>query len=108
MIDIRHISLKLHVSKEIVSEHRFHPVRKWRFDYAHVPTKTAIEIEGGAHSNGRHTRGTGFINDMEKYNAAIELGWVVLRYTPQQIKTQNAIDQIRNVINFRQTYYESI
>lgn len=104
MIDIRHISLKLHISNDIVTEYRFHAVRKWRFDYAHVETKTAIEIEGGAYSGGRHTRGKGYINDMEKYNSAIELGWVVLRYTPDQIKSQKAIDQIKYVINFRKTY----
>lgn len=104
MIDICHISLKLHVSKDIVSEYRFHAVRKWRFDYAHVETKTAIEIEGGAFSGGRHTRGKGYINDMEKYNAAIELGWVVLRYTPQQIAKKKYMEQIKNVINFRKTY----
>jgi hypothetical protein len=45
----------------------------------------ALEVEGGAWSGGRHTRGAGFLGDMEKYNAAAILGWCVLRCTPQQL-----------------------
>lgn len=64
---------------EIVKEHRFIETRRWRFDFAHPTTMTAIEIEGGAWSGGRHTRGAGFIGDAEKYNTAAELGWTVFR-----------------------------
>lgn len=63
----------------LTPEHRFHPTRKWRFDYAHLPTKTAIEIDGGVHSAGRHTRGSGFIADCEKLRAATFLHWRILR-----------------------------
>lgn len=86
---------------EFTAEHKFHPKRKWRFDLAHLASKTAIEIEGGAYISGRHTRGYGFVNDMEKYNAAAELGWVVLRYTPQQMKELETIQQIERIINMR-------
>lgn len=40
----------------------------------------AVEIEGGVWSGGRHTRGSGFVQDCEKYNAAVEMGWRVLRF----------------------------
>ncbi len=70
---------------DIVREFRFHPTRMWRSDYALPDKKILIEIEGGAWSGGRHTRGKGFIADMEKYNAAAMLGYRILRYTPQQI-----------------------
>ncbi len=60
-------------------EVRFHQVRKWRLDYCHIPTRTAIELEGGAYSKGRHTRGKGFVADCEKYNAAAALGYTVFR-----------------------------
>lgn len=56
--------------------------RKWRFDYAHPGLKIAVEIEGGIWINGRHIRGRGYKNDMEKYNRAQVLGWKVLRYEP--------------------------
>lgn len=32
---------------DIIPEYRFHPTRKWRFDFAIPHIKVAIEIEGG-------------------------------------------------------------
>lgn len=65
-------------------EHKFHDERRWRFDYVVSGKKIAVEIDGGVWSNkgagGRHNRGTGFIKDMEKYNAAAKLGYRILRY----------------------------
>jgi very-short-patch-repair endonuclease len=66
-----------------VAEHRFHPVRKWRFDYAILKHHIAIEIEGGVFAGGRHTTGVGYKGDCEKYNEATILGWRVLRYTKE-------------------------
>jgi len=62
-------------------QYRFHPKRKWVFDFAWPPVKLAVEIEGGTWSNGRHTRGSGFEGDCEKYNTAALDGWLVLRFT---------------------------
>ncbi len=62
-------------------EFRFHPSRKWRSDFAHIPSRTLIEIEGGIWINGRHNRAPGFIADMEKYNEATLAGWRVFRLT---------------------------
>ena len=69
-------------------EHKFHPNRRWRFDFAHLPTMTAFECDGGTWANGRHTRGAGFAADCEKYNAAALLGWRVFRFTSDML--QNA------------------
>jgi len=63
-------------------EYRFHPSRRWRFDYAWPSRMIALEIEGGVWTGGRHTRGAGFLGDMEKYNAATLMGWKVLRCVP--------------------------
>ncbi len=67
-----------------VAEYKFHPTRRWRFDFCNPLHKMAVEIDGAVWSNGRHTRGSGFIKDMEKLNAAAVLGYSVLRFTPQQ------------------------
>ena len=75
--------------------------RRWRFDYAIPAKKIAIEIEGGVWTRGRHTRGAGFMRDMEKYNMAVELGWVVLRYTPDQEFNEKTIQQIKNTLEVR-------
>jgi len=64
---------------QLEREYQFHPERKWRFDFAHPYTQTAFEVEGGVWSQGRHTRGAGFIEDCEKYNEAARLGWTVVR-----------------------------
>jgi len=70
------------------TEYKFHPDRKWRFDFAFPKDKIAIEVEGGLFTQGRHTRGRGYIQDMQKYNAATILGWRVLRYGTGQINDQ--------------------
>ena len=59
--------------------------RQWRFDFAHVASRTAVEIDGGAFTQGRHTRGRGFEQDMEKLNTAQEQGWHVFRLTERLI-----------------------
>jgi hypothetical protein len=38
-----------------------------------------IEIEGAVWTNGRHTRGSGFVKDMEKYNTATAMGFKLIR-----------------------------
>lgn len=67
------------------AEFRFAPPRKWRFDYAWPEQKIALEIEGGIWTGGRHTRASGFLKDVEKYNEAAILGWRILRCQPKEI-----------------------
>jgi very-short-patch-repair endonuclease len=76
-------------------EFRFHDVRKWRFDFAWFDRKLAVEVEGAIFAMSRHTRGVGFTQDAEKYNAAVLLGWRVLRFTHVQIKSGEALKTIR-------------
>ena len=66
-------------------EYRFHPTRKWRSDFAHLPSRTLIEIEGGIWVRGRHNSPKGFIADAEKYLEAALCGWRVLRLVDRQI-----------------------
>ena len=68
-------------------EFRFHPTRKWRADFAHLPSRTLIEIEGGIWVRGRHTSPRGFAADAEKYLEATLAGWRVIRLVDDQIKT---------------------
>ena len=68
-------------------ELRFDPVRRWRFDYGWPAQKVALEVDGAVWTKGRHTRGAGFMKDLEKLNAAQLAGWKVFRCTPQTIHT---------------------
>ena len=83
---------------DCIAEYRFHDVRKWRFDYAILDKniKIAIEVEGAIWTNGRHTRGSGFIKDMEKYNTATALGWKIIRIQPK--KYGDAIKYIEMIL----------
>jgi very-short-patch-repair endonuclease len=78
---------------ELVEEYQFHPTRRWRADFAHLESKTLIEIEGGAFG-GRHTRGKGFVEDLDKYASAWLHGYTVLRIGAHQVRG----DIIRAVI----------
>lgn len=71
-----------------VFELQFAPPRKFRFDLAWPDKKVALEIEGGVWIGGRHTRGSGFLRDMEKYNLAALSGWTVLRCVPRNLFTR--------------------
>lgn len=84
-------------------EYQFAPERKWKFDLASVAIHVAVEFEGGTYDAGRHTRGSGYERDCEKYNAAIERGWVVLRYTTQMLRRDpsGVVAQVRAVIEAR-------
>ena len=79
------------------AEFRFHPRRRWRFDwlFAH---RVALEIEGGAWTRGRHTRGKGFVADLEKYNEAQLAGYVVLRVTPEQVNSGEAFALVKRAL----------
>lgn len=79
-------------------EYRFHPQRRWRFDFAWPEERVAVEIEGGAWVNGRHTRGSGFGEDCRKYNEAVVLGWRVLRVTGEHIENGSAMNWLMRML----------
>jgi len=79
-------------------EFQFNKDRKWRADFYLVGTKILIEVEGGIWSGGRHTRGKGYLGDMEKYNSAAALGYQVYRFSTEQVKSGLAIEQILKLI----------
>jgi len=85
---------------EVTPEYKFHAERKWRFDYVILSHKIAIEVEGGVWSNGRHTRGSGFVKDMEKYNEAARLGYRLIRVQPQELLTGYTISLIEDIASF--------
>lgn len=81
-----------------VRNYRFHMERRWAADFGFLEYRLLVEIEGGTRSGGRHVRGTGYENDCEKYNAATEDGWTVLRYTGRMVRTGHAIRQVTRVL----------
>jgi len=79
-------------------EHSFHWHRRWRFDYACPAAMIAVEIEGGVWTGGRHTRGKGFLRDIEKYNEATAMGWRVFRCDTSDGMFLQVQGQIRHLL----------
>ena len=71
-----------------VREHRFHPTRMWRFDFANGSRKIAIEVQGGLWlKKGGHTSGKGVTRDIEKHNEAVRMGWIILYATRETVES---------------------
>ena len=70
----------------------------WRFDFAWPDCMLAVEIEGGGWTNGRHTRGKGFEEDLQKYHHAMMLGWTVYRCDGRLISELKAVNFIKKYL----------
>jgi len=80
-------------------EYRFHPRRRWRFDFARPFYEIAVEVDGGVYSLGGHVRSRGFERDAEKRNAAAMAGWRELHFTPRHVESDLAVQAIRYLIS---------
>ena len=83
---------------EVVKEYKFHPVRKWRFDYAFTEYMFEVELDGGVWTGVRHINPSGYINDMEKLNTAASMGWLVLRITTDDRFASKTYDLIKQTL----------
>lgn len=81
-------------------EYKFHPTRKWRIDYLFEANgrRVALEVEGGIWTQGRHTRGSGFKKDMEKYNAISAAGIILLRVIPGELMSRRTIELVKQTL----------
>jgi len=84
-------------------EYRFHPTRRWRFDFVIPEYRLAIEVDGSVYSRGRHTRGKGWEEDAIKLSEAAILGWYVMRFSTGQVKSGVAIEQVRRFLSAENT-----
>lgn len=83
---------------EPAAEYRFCE-RRWKFDWAWVDRKLALEVEGGLWIMGRHSRPSGMLKDFEKYNRAAVLGWRILKCTPQQLLTADLVRSVGEALS---------
>ena len=75
-----------------MAEYRFAPPRKFRFDYAWIDAKVALEIEGGIWMKGGsgHSHPMWILRDMKKGNLAASLGWKIFRFTTKEFRDGTA------------------
>ena len=92
------IQCRLAKLPEPTMEYRFAAPRRWRFDFAWIGHKLALECDGGGWVNGRHSRGSGIEKDCEKQNAAVTVGWRLLRCTPAMLRDGRALQAIEAVL----------
>ena len=98
-----------------VREHKFHPSRRWRFDFAVLDCNLAIEVEGityygknkdGSMKLGRHQSAKGIQGDLEKYDEAMRMGWNIYRCSQGMVKSGRAIETIEMLVNpYVPSYY---
>ena len=100
------------IAKRFEREVRFHPTRRWRLDFADIESRIGVEVEGttrygrnrdGSMRLGRHQTAKGYAEDCAKYNAAILLGWRVLRFDGEMVKSGAALATIREVLEIETT-----
>ena len=80
-------------------ERRIIPGRRYSFDYVHLPSKVAIELQGGTYVRSRsaHSSGTGLDRDYEKNNLAQIHGYLIFQLSCKMI-TPQWLEQIHGVI----------
>ena len=92
---------------EPVHQHRFHPTRKWRLDFAWLDRMVALEVEGLGRreqdgtwnpTGGGHQTRIGFEKDCEKYTEVSLAGWVLIRVTSAMITDGRAIEFVERAL----------
>lgn len=81
-------------------------LQDWRYDLAWprqcpVPGLgggLAVEIQGGLWTGGRHTRGSGYEQDLLKGEAGLLLGWTIYYCSPRRIKSGDAVQAIEKLL----------
>lgn len=68
--------------------------KRYRADFAHLPSRSLIEIQGGTFSRGRHVTGSGYERDARKFNLATIGGWKIFLLTTQTAKETFWLEQI--------------
>ncbi|AFY95480.1 hypothetical protein Cha6605_4561 [Chamaesiphon minutus PCC 6605] len=81
--------LSLYPDIDLHSEYRFIPPRRYRWDFCHLKSKVAIEIQGGVWmQRSGHSGGTGLVKDYEKLCLAAALGWRVFLLADSMINDE--------------------
>jgi very-short-patch-repair endonuclease len=72
--------------------------KRYRADFAHLPSRSLIEIQGGTFNRGRHVTGSGYERDARKFNLAMVCGWKVFLLTSQTAKEIAWLEKIAAVL----------
>lgn len=96
------LHLKFAGLPEPACEYQFHESRKWRFDYAFIEKKVAVEYQGLAWKNegaSGHQSIAGLMNDCEKFTEASLAGWTLILITAESVNSGKAIEWVRRALS---------
>jgi very-short-patch-repair endonuclease len=79
------------------AEHYFHPDRQWRFDWAIVDARIAVEYDGVFRGKA-HTSIKDVMKDQEKHNEAQLLGWIIIRCNANTVNDESAFAWIQRAV----------
>jgi hypothetical protein len=76
------------------------PKRRWRSDWHILTTNVLVEFEGGLFAKDKIGHGNvgGILRDIEKYNSAALLGYVVIRITPMHVSSGQALTWVEQAV----------
>ena len=95
---------------QLIPQYKVLPKRKFKIDFAHLPSKTGIEIQGGRWIKGGHTSGNGMFTDCEKSLLCAQYGWLIIPIVDKMI-SEEYIEIIYSVIREREIllgYYHEL
>jgi len=76
------------------TQYRFHPTRKYRFDFAWPTIKIAVEVQGyGA----GHTSLPGMTQDYNRHLDAMLLNWKIVFLTSVHLKSDNVDTSLKRI-----------
>lgn len=80
-------------------EYQAVPTRKWRWDFAIGDGPSIlVEIQGGTWIKGAHSSGAGLRRDYEKNNAAVLVGYRLLYFDGEMVKSGQAIATVEKAL----------
>lgn len=101
----RRLALEGVVTPALQHEFAKHLGRRFRFDFAWPERMLAVEVDGGRWLVRRGKDGrpvpVGFhnhVDDYRKLNLAARLGWRVMRFMPEMIRSGEAVQEIKALL----------
>jgi hypothetical protein len=77
-----------------IKEYQFIPSRRFRFDWAWIKPRIAVEYEGLFGPRSRHVTAMGYSADCLKYSLAAIHGWLVIRVTAPMVRNGQAVELV--------------
>ena len=78
--------------------------RKFRYDFAFLDHRIAVEVQGGTWVKSGHTTGGGIRRDCAKGNLAQLMGWRCFHFTAKMIDDGTAIKTLREAFEFEELW----